>query len=99
MAHSESGRTTPEILDVSMAPQKKSAAPIPSAVPLTIPLPEPLLLDIKGAARMLSSTTWTVRNLLWAKKIPFVKIGRRFLIDPADIRAFIAREKAEQMAA
>jgi excisionase family DNA binding protein len=48
---------------------------------------------------MLSSTTWTVRNLLWAKKIPFVKIGRRFLIDPADIRAFIAREKAEQMAA
>jgi excisionase family DNA binding protein len=61
--------------------------------------PEPLLLDIKGAARTLSSTTWTVRNLLWAKKIPFVKIGRRFLIDPADIRAFIAREKAEQTAA
>jgi excisionase family DNA binding protein len=79
---------------LSMAPQKKSAA-----VPLTIPLPEPLLLDIKGAAHMLSSTIWTVRNLLWAKKIPFVKIGRRFLIDPADIRAFIAREKAEQMAA
>jgi excisionase family DNA binding protein len=82
-----------------MTPRRKSAVPIPSAVALTVPSPEPLLLDIKGAARMLSSTTWTVRNLLWAKKIPFVKIGRRFLIDPADIRAFIAREKAEQMAA
>jgi excisionase family DNA binding protein len=64
-----------------------------------ISLPEPVLLDIKGAAHMLSSTTWTVRNLLWAKKIPYLKIGRRFLIEPADIRAFIAREKAEQMAA
>ncbi len=82
-----------------MTPRKKSAVSIPSAVALAIPLPEPLLLDIKGAARMLSSTAWTVRNLLWAKKIPFVKIGRRFLIDPADIRAFVAREKAEQMAA
>jgi excisionase family DNA binding protein len=82
-----------------MAPRKKSAVHIPCAVPLTIQLPEPLLLDIKSAAHMLSSTTWTVRNLLWAKKIPFVKIGRRFLIDPADIRAFIAREKAEQVAA
>ena len=71
--------------------------PIVSAA--VIPNVEPLLLDCQGAARMLSSTTWTVRNLLWAKKIPFVKIGRRFLIDPADIRAFIAREKAEQMAA
>ena len=80
-------------------PKKKSAVPIPSAVTVSIPLPEPLLLDIKGAAHMLSSTTWTVRNLLWAKKIPFVKIGRRFLIDPADIRAFIARAKAEQMTA
>jgi len=78
-----------------MAPQKNAPA-VPAVV---FPVVEPILVDIKGAARMLSSTTWTVRNLLWAKKIPFVKIGRRFLIDPADIRAFIAREKAEQMAA
>jgi excisionase family DNA binding protein len=78
-----------------MASQKNAAA-IPV---IAFPVVEPILVDIKGAARMLSSTTWTVRNLLWAKKIPFVKIGRRFLIDPADIRAFIAREKAAQMAA
>jgi len=55
--------------------------------------PEPLLLDIHGAARMLSATPWAVRSLLWDNKIPFVKIGRRFLIDPADLRAYIAREK------
>jgi len=71
----------------------------PSIVSIDAAAPEPLLLDIKGAARVLSSTTWTVRNLLWAKKIPFIKIGRRFLIDPADLRAFIARQKSDQMAA
>jgi excisionase family DNA binding protein len=48
---------------------------------------------------MLSSTPWTIRNLLWAKKIPFVKIGRRFLIDPSDLRVFIASQKSSQIAA
>jgi excisionase family DNA binding protein len=54
----------------------------------------PLLLDIKAAARALSTTTWAVRSLLWEGKIPYIKIGRKFLIDPADLRAFINREKA-----
>jgi excisionase family DNA binding protein len=55
--------------------------------------PEPLLLDIKGAARALSSTVWAVRSLLWDGKIPHIKIGRRFLIAPSDLRDYIAREK------
>jgi len=54
----------------------------------------PLLLDIKGAAHALSTTTWAVRSLLWEGKIPYIKIGRKFLIDPADLRAFISLEKA-----
>jgi len=74
----------------------KSPSPILS---IDSAMPEPLLLDIKAAARALSSTPWTVRNLLWAKKIPFIKIGRRFLIDPADLRLFIARQKSVQIAA
>jgi len=57
-------------------------------------IPEPLLFDIHGAARALSATPWAVRSLLWDGKIPFVKIGRRFLVDPADLRAYIAREKS-----
>jgi excisionase family DNA binding protein len=55
--------------------------------------PEPLLLDIHGAARALSATPWAVRSLLWDGEIPYIKIGRRFLIDPSDLRAYIAREK------
>jgi hypothetical protein len=54
---------------------------------------EPMLLDIRGAARALSSTVWAVRGLLWDKQIPYIKIGRKFLIDPADLRSFIQRKK------
>lgn len=56
---------------------------------------QPLLLTIPEAARALSATTWAVRNLLWSKQVPFIRIGRRFLIDPSDLRAFIERQKRE----
>jgi excisionase family DNA binding protein len=73
---------------------KKSLKSSVAVLPAPVSFPEPLLLDIRGAASILSSTVWTVRNLLWSKQIPFVKIGRRFLIDPADLRAYVARLKA-----
>ena len=78
----------------TLARQKKNVLAAPSVVPPVTPISEPILLDIKSAARLISSTPWTVRHLLWAKKIPFVKIGRRFLIDPADLRAYVAKLKA-----
>ena len=84
---------------LQLAPAAVPATVISAPVPFEPRMPEPLLLDIKGAAHMLSSTPWTIRNLLWAKKIPFVKIGRRFLIDPSDLRGFIARQKSSQIAA
>ena len=61
---------------------------------VAVGVPEPLLLDIPAAARALSTTVWCVRDLLWSKKIPHIKLGRKFLIDPADLRAFVARLKA-----
>jgi excisionase family DNA binding protein len=36
---------------------------------------------------------WSVRALIWDRKIPHIKIGKKFLIDPADLRAFVQREK------
>lgn len=54
---------------------------------------EPMLVDLKRAAFLLGSTVWTVRGLLWDKRMPFVKIGRRFLIDVSDIRTFVASLK------
>jgi excisionase family DNA binding protein len=56
-------------------------------------LSEPLLLDIHGAARLLSATPWAIRSLLWNGEIPFVKIGRKHLISPDDLRSYIASKK------
>jgi len=55
---------------------------------------EPLLLDIPGAARALSTTVWQIRELPWSKKIPFIKLGRKFLMRPEDLRAFVSRRIA-----
>jgi hypothetical protein len=76
--------------------KKRSAAPTVAPVVEVLPLAsssEPMLLDIHGAARALSSTVWSVRQLLWDKQIPYIKIGRRFLIDPADMRSWIQKQK------
>jgi len=51
------------------------------------------LVDLRGAARLLSVGPWAVRSLLWARKLKFVKIGNKFLIDPSDINTFIAENK------
>ncbi len=67
--------------------QKKKLSVVPAVSP------EPFLLDIHGAARALSTTPWAVRSLLWDKQIPFIKIGRKHLIDPTDLRKFIERSK------
>ena len=77
-----------------MKSKRKSVVAVPKPNNPTPILPEALLVDVQGAARIMSTTVWTVRSLLWAKKIPHIKIGRKFLIDPADLREFIQRLKA-----
>jgi hypothetical protein len=57
------------------------------------PHPEPLLVTIPASAQMMGTTIWAMRELLWSKKIPHIKIGKRFLINPADLRAFVASQK------
>lgn len=78
--------------------RKKAVAVSVSFIPSPVPAVEPILLAIPAAARALGCTVWAMRALLWDGKIPFIKIGRRFLVDPADLRAFIAREKSERAA-
>jgi len=56
--------------------------------------PAKLLLDVRGAAQALSCSVWSVRWLLANRKIPKIKIGRKHLIDPEDLRLFIRDEKA-----
>ncbi len=70
--------------------KKTRKRPSPS---IPAPAVNPLLVDLKAAASLLSCTLWSVRQLLSGNKLPFIKIGRRFLIDPEDLRQFITRQK------
>jgi excisionase family DNA binding protein len=51
------------------------------------------LLRIPEAARYLGSTISAVRALIWSRELPYVKIGQRYLIDRADLDAFIQKTK------
>jgi len=54
----------------------------------------PRLLTIKAAAAYLSATVWAVRTLLWQQEIRHTQIGRRILIDRADLDAFVNQRLA-----
>jgi hypothetical protein len=82
-----------EYVSSGTSPTREDSRKNPSMRQNILVRPEPLLLDIHGAAHALSSSVWAVRSLLWSHAIPHIKIGRKFLIDPMDLRAFIQREK------
>ena len=54
---------------------------------------EPRLLSQQEAARYLGISYWTIRDLVFRREIPFVKIGRRVLVDRLDLDAYLDRSK------
>jgi len=52
---------------------------------------EKISVPIPVAAQMLGCTVRAVRELLWAKKLPFKKIGKRFCIPTDALRSFHQR--------
>ena len=71
----------------SMEKQKiKSSSKIPSA-------DKARLFSLRDAAAFLSVSYWTLRNLVWSGSIPFVRVGRRILIDREDLEGFIENQK------
>jgi excisionase family DNA binding protein len=53
----------------------------------------PRLLTVKGASAFSGLPIWTIRQLLWAGKIPFVRIGPKYFLDPGDLTAWIEKSK------
>lgn len=51
------------------------------------------LYSIEEASIYLGRSVWGVREMLWAGKIPYIKDGRRILIDIKDMRAWIRQNK------
>lgn len=54
------------------------------------------LLTIPAAANYLSSTTWAIRSLIWNGELAYVRLGRRHLVDRADLDALVDREKLQE---
>jgi len=53
----------------------------------------PLLINAKDAARALSISTRKLWELTNCRKIPSIRVGRRVLYDPSDLRAWIDKQK------
>jgi len=51
------------------------------------------LYNIKEASIYLGRTVWAVREMLWAGKMPYVKDGKRILLDIRDMDSWIEKSK------
>lgn len=51
------------------------------------------LYSVNEASVYLGRTVWAVREMLWAGKIPFIKDGRRILLDIKDMDNWIEINK------
>ena len=71
-------------------PSKKAQG---TAIPVRI-IPK-RLYSIKEAAVYLGRSVWAIREMLWAGKIPFVKDGRRMLLDIRDMDTWIESSKTQ----
>lgn len=55
------------------------------------------LYSIKEGAFYLGRSIWAVREMLWAGKMPYVKDGKRILIDINDMNEWIDRSKTRSI--
>jgi hypothetical protein len=51
------------------------------------------LLSVGDAAHYLGRTECAIRNLIWAAKVPYVRIDRRIFLDIQDLDEFIEQHK------
>jgi hypothetical protein len=76
-----------------MHAQQRNGPPKGAAIADTTNVKEPLLVDLKSASSMISSPVSTVRRLIRQKQLKYILLGKKFLIDPADIRNLISQSK------
>ena len=54
---------------------------------------QPRLLTLKQAAAYTSTNVWFWRSRIWAREIPFLLCGKKYLIDLRDLDRFIDAQK------
>ena len=50
-------------------------------------------ITIKEAAIYLSTTVPAIRQLIYSRQLPFVRVGKRYVIDVKDLDAWLERMK------
>jgi excisionase family DNA binding protein len=63
-----------------------------SATAESLPAVHPVTVTLPTGAAMLGCTVRALRELIWAGKIKHAKIGKRFVVDPAELREFMQRQ-------
>ena len=51
------------------------------------------LFSIKELARDIGATEWFWRTQIWDGQLPYIQVGKKMLIDYADVEAFITKHK------
>lgn len=57
-----------------------------------------LLRSVEGAAALLGISKWTVRSYIKAGKLQAIRLGRRVLIEDAELERFVAEARALALA-
>jgi excisionase family DNA binding protein len=60
---------------------------------MTQETPTPVLWDVAEAAAFLKTTVQGIYKLVERRSIPHVRLGRRLLFDPSEIRAWVDRHR------
>jgi excisionase family DNA binding protein len=50
-----------------------------------------MLIDVREAARLVSLSPWTIRKYINQGKLRIIRIGRRVLLEPAELRRLIEK--------
>ena len=74
-----------------MAKKNASAVSVVNQTPVV--QIEPIAVDIPTAAKLLAITVWAMRQLIWQRKLPKRKIGKKFVILVADLRRFMQEQE------
>lgn len=54
------------------------------------------LYTVQEAAEYLGRSVWSVRELIWAGRLPIVRVGRRIHLDLYDLDTFIEQNKIRE---
>lgn len=61
----------------------------PEKIAFAVKAPEKRLFTVREAGYVIGLGDWAIRRLIWQRRLPCVRIGRRVLLAREDLDAFI----------